>query len=318
MNVSKSQYREFCEAEDKMPVFSMAWWLDAICGEDGWDVLLYHENDEIIAAMPYYISKILFFKINKMPVLTQSLGIYLKYPPDLESGKKLSLEKTVYTNFISKLPRADAHFINFHYSVTNWLPFFWNGFRQTTRYTYVIEDISDVTIVYNNFSRAKKKNIKRASEILKVKFDLSAQEFYDHHKYTMGQKGQKVLYTYRVFERLYRSSYENRSGRTIYAIDSDDNIHSAIFCVWDNNSAYDLISTIDDKFKNSGSASLLVQELIKYLSGKVNKFDFEGSMFESVENSFRQFGTVQKPYHRIYRIDNILLRFVYQFILNQV
>ena len=30
---------------------------------------------------------------------------------------------------------------NFHYGITDWLPFYWEGYRQTTRYTYMLKDI---------------------------------------------------------------------------------------------------------------------------------------------------------------------------------
>lgn len=150
-------YRSFCQKEKGIPLFSLDWWLDAVCGNEGWDVLLYYNNDEVVASMPFYVKKRLFFKINKMPILTQSLGIFLKYPSGLDASGKLKLEKKVYSYFINNLPKADAFFINFHYTVTNWLPFYWSGFKQTTKYTYAITDISDSVKVFDNFSRARKR-----------------------------------------------------------------------------------------------------------------------------------------------------------------
>ncbi|HUS86923.1 MAG TPA: GNAT family N-acetyltransferase [Bacteroidales bacterium] len=309
----KELYFEFCNSETGIPVYSKPWWLDAVCGEENWDVLLYHEADELIASMPYYLTRKLFSKVIKMPILTQALGIYIKYPVNLSSNNKLSLEKKIYSYFISILPKVGAQFHNFHYSATNWLPFFWNGYRQTTRYTYVIEDISDAGKVFDNFSHAKQKNIRKSEKLLDVKFDLSPKDFYNLHHYTLKQHRSRIVYSFETFKRLYESAYTNNAGRTIYAVDDDKVIHSAIFCVWDDNSAYDLISTIDKDYRNSGSASLLVWELIKLLSNKVNKFDFEGSMDESVEKSFRQFGAIQYPYFRVYRIDNPVLKLAYQF-----
>ena len=48
-----------------------------------------------------------------------------------------------------------------------------------------------------------------------------------------------------------------------------------------------------------GLADRSIREIIKYVSSKTGKFDFEGSMIEWVENSFRQFTTVQMPYFNI-------------------
>ena len=95
--------------------------------------------------------------------------------------------------------------------------------------------------------------------------------------------------------------YQKNCGKTIYASDQSGNIHSALFIIWNNYSAYNLISTIDPDYRNSGSTSLLIWEMIKYISDKTERFDFEGSMIEGVERSFRQFGAKQIPYFLIYK-----------------
>jgi len=52
----------------------------------------------------------------------------------------------------------------------------------------------------------------------------------------------------------------------------------------------------------------LVKEIIKYVSNYTNKFDFEGSMIEGIENSFRQFGAIQKPYFAISKTTSRFLK----------
>ena len=53
---------------------------------------------------------------------------------------------------------------------------------------------------------------------------------------------------------------------------------------------------------------LCLWEAIKFASTVTNKFDFEGSMIESVEKYFRSFGAVQKPYFTITKTPSFLLR----------
>ena len=36
---NKEKYYTFCDIEKTVPIFSQAWWLDAVCGDD-WDVCL--------------------------------------------------------------------------------------------------------------------------------------------------------------------------------------------------------------------------------------------------------------------------------------
>jgi lipid II:glycine glycyltransferase (peptidoglycan interpeptide bridge formation enzyme) len=164
--------------------------------------------------------------------------------------------------------------------------------------------------VFQNFNHAKRKNIKKAEKFLEVRYDLPAKKFYENHKMTLEKQNSKISYSFEHFNRIYSSAYAHNAGRTIYAVDSEDNIHAGLFVIWDKNSAYDLISTIDPTFRNSGGASLLIREIIKFISTKTDKFDFEGSMIESVEKSFRQFGAKQKPYFDITKIDSKILKTV--------
>jgi hypothetical protein len=305
-NIEK--YREFCKVEENIPLFSKDWFLDSVCGVDNWDVALMEKGGEVLASMPYYKKRKAIFNIITMPKHAQTMGVYIKYPENQKYEKRLSYEKELMSGLIDQLPKVDYFNQSFHYSVTNWLPFYWRGYTQTTNYTYVIENLSNLESVFQNFNHAKRKNIKKAEKFLEVRFDLSAKEFYENHKMTLEKQNNKIAYSFDHFNKIYNSAYSHNAGRTIYAIDKDNNIHAGLFVIWDKNSAYDLISTIDPSFRNSGGASLLIREIIKFLSDKTDKFDFEGSMIESVEKSFRQFGAKQKPYFDISKIDSKILK----------
>jgi len=129
---------------------------------------------------------------------------------------------------------------------------------------------------------------------------LPKNAFYDNHELTLSKQGQKPSYGRELFCRIYDAAYSHEKGCTIYAVDQQGDIHGALFVIRDETSAYDLISTIDPEYRNSGSASLLVREIIRHMAQWVNKFDFEGSMIEPVENSFRQFGGKQRAYFQVY------------------
>jgi hypothetical protein len=305
---NKNIYRDYCSKKQNLPVFLYDWWLDAVCGPDSWDVALVMHNSEIAAFMPYYTKKVLFFNITTLPQLTQFLGPWINYPNDLKNSNKPEFEKKLMNELICQLPKFDHFEQNFHFSVENWLPFYWKGYEQTTRYTYIIEDLEHTDNILNNFTPSKRKNINKASELVEIKFDLPSDEFYEHHRTTLAKQGLKISYGEDTFRKIYDSAYKNGSGKTVYAVDKNGIIHSSLFVVWSKYSAYDLISSIDPDHKNSESASLLVWEMIKFLSKKTYRFDFEGSMIESVERSFRQFGTVQKAYFNISRSNSLSYR----------
>ncbi len=307
-NIEK--YRLFCKEEELIPIFSKDWYLDAVCGKDNWDVALVEKGGKIVASLPYFIKKKFFFTISVLPTHVQTLGIYIKYPKGQKYTKRLSYEQSISTLLIEQLPKVDYFDQSFHYSFTNWLPFYWKGYKQTIFYTYVIEDISNIEKVIVSFHPPKRRNIRKAEKLLTVKFDLGAEEFYMHHKIGLEKQNKKISYTFESFNTLYKNSYKHNAGRTIYAIDSDGNIHGAIFFIWDKQSGYYLINSVEPDFRNSGSIALLVKSILEFLSNKTEKFDFEGSMIEPVAESYRQFGTTQQAYFNITKVNSKLLKSV--------
>lgn len=302
----KQKYRTLCEQESTIPIFSQAWWLDAVSG-DNWDVVLVEKGGIIQASMPYLPRKRFGLTTISQPVLTQNLGPWLR-PSSAKYAKQLSQEKELLQALFAKLPPHANYSQNWHFSRTNWLPLYWKGYQQTTRYTYVIEDISNLEKVFSEFEHSKRKNIKKSESLIKIVYDISAEEFYENHKMTLKKQGAEISYSFPTFKKIYDEGYRRNQVRTIAAYDADANLHAALFVVWDKMSAYDLISTIDPDYRVFGAASVLVREMIQYTSGFVNKFDFEGSMIESVERSFRQFGAKQIPYFSVSKINSNLLK----------
>lgn len=302
----KERYRKLCEEEASLPIFSQAWWLDAVAGYN-WDVCLVEKGDVIHASMPYVIKKKYGLTLLTQPQLTQNLGPWIK-PSATKYSKKLSRQKELMEALIDQLPKYHYFSQNWHYSQTNWLPFFWRNFEQTTRYTYVIEDLSNLDKVFGEFDHSKRKNINKSEALVDVVFDISAEDFYNNHKLTLSKQGSEINYSFDLFKKIYEEGYKRGQAATIGAYDADGKLHAALFVIWDKISAYDLISTIDPDYRDYGAASVLIRDVIKYVSKFVNKFDFEGSMIEPIERSFRAFGAIQTPYFTVTRTPYKLLK----------
>ena len=302
---AKERYRQLCREEDTLSVFQQDWWLDAVCGENNWNVILSERKGQIAGALPYYFQ----YSGRKIriltPQLTQSIGIWLRKNGTKKYVKELSEEMDVLNSLIEQLeelPLLTCQIKN-NIKLTNWLPFYWKGFSLTTYYSYRIEDISDTEKVWEEFANMKKKNINKAlREGIEIHFDLSAEDFYNNHTLTLKKQGKSISYTREFFFRIYEAAYSHKAGRTIYATDTAGNLHGALFVIWNKECAYDLISTSDPDYRTSGASSLLIYEMIKFLSDEgIKVFDFEGSMIPGVEESFRHFGARQTPYFLIWK-----------------
>lgn len=311
-NSKKNQYREFCRKEKNIPIFSKDWWLDSVCGEQNWDVIIIEKNNQIVATFPFFIKKKFIWSIITMPVLTQNLGPYFIYPKNQKYQKKLSFEKEVINKIISQLPSFDNLNLSLHNNISNWLPFYWKNFNSNLSYTYVIDNLNNIENVFNNLSPSYRNKIKKAQKIVKVKRGLKISDFYKLNKMTFDRQKIKIRYNLDFLSNHDRVIAENNSREIFYAIDSSEKIHSALYLTWDEQTSYVHLVGEDPNFRNSSAGILLIWEAIKFTRNelKLNNFDFEGSMIEQVEKVRRSFGAKQKPYITLDKCNSKLLKII--------
>lgn len=304
---NKEKYRKLCSSELTIPIFSKDWWLDAVVGEENWDVVLVEKDDKIVASLPYVLKKKKFNRYIYMPVLTQTAGVWLSYPKGQKYANKLSFEKEVCKEIIENLPYIDSFSQNFHYSFTNWLPFYWKDFKQTTRYTYVLENLHDHDNIFKNFKSNIKTDIKKATKKVEIAETNDLVIFWNLIEKTFQRQNTNIPYSFNFLENIDKACVQNNCRKLLIARDSGGNIHAGVYIVWDAQSAYYLISGGDPNLRNSGATSLLIWEAIKFSSIVTKSFDFEGSMMYPIERFFSAFGAIQKPYFNISKTNSKLL-----------
>lgn len=306
---SKDLYRRFAASESSIPIFSRPWWLDATAGESSWDVAIIERGGQIVGSLPYAIKSKYSFTVLTQPQLTQTLGPWLR-ESTAKYANKLGWQKDVMQELIAKLPFF-VHFAqNWHYSQTNWLPFFWNGFRQTTKYTYVLSDLSNEDVLWEGLRENIRSDIRKASTRvnLRVRDDVDVKTFLKLNRHVFARQGRKLPYPDSLVERLDNACLEREARKIFIAEDKRGRMHAGAYIIWDENSAYYLMGGSDPALRNSGAGSLCLWEAIKFASKVTRRFDFEGSMLESVERYFRAFGAQQMPYFRVYKTPSKVLQ----------
>ncbi|MDR1181087.1 MAG: GNAT family N-acetyltransferase [Bacteroidales bacterium] len=292
---NKDRYEIFCKEQKNIPLFLQKWWMDAVCAGKEWDVFLYEENSEVKAVFVFHYIKRYGFKFILQPQLTQYNGIWINYPPHIPDHKKRSLEKKIIYFFIGRLDAEKYIYYEqaFHYSFVNWLPFYWKGYTQTTRYTYQLKDLSDMEQCFAQFSSSKQRQIRKAEKELIVDFDCSEEEFYRELTDNLHLQNKKFVCSKQLFLHVYQACVSRKQGKIIAIRNQDRQLYAAAFVVWDSASAYLLLYTIHPHYRSSGASSRMVWEAIQFVSDKVAIFDFEGSINETVESSYSRFGTEQ-------------------------
>ena len=293
-----------------MPIFLQDWWLDAVCDEGIWDAAMVGEGNDIQGVMPYYLVKgKLGHVFNTMPRLTQVLGPWLRYPEDQKSWSRLAFDKKVMTALIRQLPAFDHFTQSFHYSVSNWLPFHWQGFDQSSGYTYVIDDLSDLSNVYDNFRGNIRREIKKAAKSVSITQENDIDTFFHEALLkTYQRQGKQLPVSLDFLKRLDRACAERDKRVIFFARDPEDRVHAALYVVWDDESAYHLMSGGDPELRHSGATSLLMWQAMQWAAGRVRRFDFEGSMKEPIEQFFRSFGAIPRNYFFISKTNSRFLK----------
>ncbi|SFP18214.1 GNAT family N-acetyltransferase [Enterovibrio norvegicus] len=306
-NIEK--YSALCAKEQSIPIFIRDWWLDSVCGEGNWDVVLLENKSEIIAALPYNKTKIRSFDAITNPSLSQNHGPWLKEIKG-KSNKRISTEYKLISELYEKLPNFDYYSANWHYSLKNWLPLRWLGYTQTSYYTYIIEDISDLKRVLDGFTSSYRNKIKKAMEIVSIHTGLGIEDFYYINKKTFDRQGIDIPYSLAFIKDHDRALSDNKSREIFFAEDKDGNIHSSLYLTWDHDSAYVHMVGEDPDFRNSGAGILLIWEAIQYANKVlgVNRFDFEGSMLPNVERVRRDCGAVPVAYFHIEKYNSKVLK----------
>ena len=305
---NKERYIEFCKKEP-IPIYSQYWWLDAVCADGEWNVLLFEKGGEIWASMPIYKKKKYIFDIITMPKLTKNMGVYIKYPENQKYYKKLSWEKEIMKYFIEKLPKFDYFDISLHYDVQNWLPFYWKGFKSDVAYSYIIKDTDNIDLVWSSFASEVRTKIKKAKKKVTAHETQDINELYSLIKKTYERQDKTPPYPIEFLQKLDSACKKNNARKILIAKDDEGNAHSAIFFVWDKKSVYLLISGGDPKLRNSGAKNLLVWEAINFASQNKLDFDFEGSMVENIEKYNYSFGAKQSVFFNISKINSKILNF---------
>lgn len=307
MTNNKEKYKNFCEQNKGIPLFLTYGWYSALYSED-WDIVLTEKNGNILGFLPYIVSKKKTFQFIRPPFLTPYQGIWFNYPSDQKYSNRLSFEKEITTKIIKSLPQVDSFQQKFLPEFTNWLPFYWNTFEQTTRYTYIIEDISDTEKVWKNFKESIRREVRKAEKSLVIEVIEDVTLLYNLKIDVYNSNDETYPIPKELLINAFIYTQKNNAGELLAAKDNDGNIHSILFYVWDKTSAYYLHGGTYNKFKTTGSMSLLLWDAIKRSSKRTQSFNFEGSMIESIERYFRAFGGQQVPYFEIKRTDSKLLK----------
>lgn len=303
--MNKEQFNKLCDNE-YLPVFYQPWWLDLVYGSDKWEIIAAYKGDNLLAIMPVSVRRKFKFSFMMMPSYTPYQGPWLFIQEGATTQKRYSDENKALEQIVKQIPAVSRFQMNFHFKVLNGLSFYWQGYNLEFGYTYLLKYSSDNQTIFKAFKPNLKRDIKSAEKSLRIVYN-SESDIRKAVEMTYSRQSKEIP-DFDKMKQIVETGIRRGCGRVYSAYDEKDNLHASIFIVWDNKTAYYLLSGGHPKFRKSGATSLLIWKAIIDVSEHVEAFDFEGSMVQPIEYFFRGFGAERIPYLRVHKYNSKIIK----------
>jgi hypothetical protein len=288
-------------------LFFQPWWLEAVA-PGCWDVITVRRGEEVAAVLPYTFKRRLNrYLLLEMPPLTPYLGPWLR-DSDAKYANRLAEQKDLMCELVEKLPQFAVFNHCFHPSVSNWLPFYWKGFSQATRYTYVLDGFGTKEERWEGLRDNIRTDIRKAQKQVAVEDSQDLARFLQLWRATFNRQGRRTPYGEEVVERIDEACRRNGTRKILLAVDAQGRAHAAVYLVWDACAVYNLMTGGDPELRHSGATSLLLWTAIESALQQRKSFDFEGSVVEPIERFFRAFGGRQTPFFQVSKVNSRIVQ----------
>jgi hypothetical protein len=280
-------------------LFQDPWWLD-LTTDGNWDEAIVTNPEGVIARLPYRTLRRYGATILTQPRLTPYAGPWFR-PSSAKASNQFSERRRLTTELLSQLPRFDLFSQNLWPGIPDCLPFHWAGYSQCTFYTNWHRDLSSPELLWSNFLKETRAEIRKAQDRVEVVVSNDVERLCDLHELTFTQQGLKVPRERAFLRRIVEGAISKGHARIVFAMDEQSNAHAVNLIVFDHRSAHYLIGGSDARHRTSGAASLLVWDAIQFAARTCKLFDFEGSMVEGISRFFRGFNPESIPISHVYR-----------------
>ncbi|MEO1517217.1 MAG: GNAT family N-acetyltransferase [Bacteroidota bacterium] len=299
-------YRQFCREQEQLPIFLQDWWLDEVCAAGRWQVAICRDAEgKLEAALPYFIHRRWKLPAIVQPPLTPCVGpIFREDLSHLKLHKQYSKRDLAIASLLDQLPGMVYCELPLIPGGQDWMAFHRAGFEQQRAYTYVLEDASDLNVVFSGFASNVRNYIRRAREQLTVCEHEDIALLHQLLTQTFERQNLRSPLSLDLLQRLDRAARQRGQCRFLIVKNAQEQVHAGVFLVWDRQKMYNLMLGADTQLRAGGAVQLLLWKAIQLASELGLAFDFEGSMLPSVETMFRGFGGRRVGYHRLYRYGN--------------
>jgi hypothetical protein len=274
-----------------LPIFQQSWWLDALCGADGWKAGTVFENEQGHALV--------------WPVFTKTFGPlrYLTLPPFTQQLDWAFDEKQHYryTGFFEQDRRAVLFRLALPDTPGNRQLLENRGFVCKKGFTYRISRPATVEQAWQKISATARARIRKSAAVLQVRQDNDPNKLYQLVVKSHRRHGLGIGISANICSRLVQACVEKDRGGIFLAEDDRGRVHAAALAVWDEQRLYYLLAGMDDAIQQTGAARLLIWHTMQLAFSKGLDYDFHGGMSPEVGSVYASMGAEPSFYLRAVR-----------------
>ena len=260
---------------------------------------IYDQKKNLVGFMPVFNS-------NNSRVIAQST-MYIPYGGPVIFN--LPNEERNKIRFIRNVEKSLCSYLQSNYDEVNFstdnniidiMPFIRANFTPEVRYTYKLDLSIGIEKIYNNFGSDRKKDIRKANN-RNVEFVVdSTMKYFDVNK-AMKWEAKYGFESTSDFVKTYIKETINNNRGMCFVAKENDKIIGGVHIAWDSNTAYILYSYYEDE-KDDIAIAYIYYKMFEYLINNniVRYMDFEGSVFESIEDWNISFGAYQSRFYNLH------------------
>lgn len=290
-----------------MPIQFSPKWMDAVCIKGDWDVILERgPKGKLLGLLVYHIRKYRGFTLILMPPMTAYNGLFFFYPKGTKGHTKISYQNKVTEKLFDRLPKCSFYYQQYHPSYDNWLSLYWKGYKETTRYTYLMDKTIGEPVLRKNLKGNLRRNFKFIEEACTIE-DLGFDSFWPNLQKSFEERGRPIPYNKTVMENLFEAFGQTKQLTVKACRHKETNaLISGVVLASDETTTYYIASYYLPEATPKSSLGYVFWRSIFDSDTKI--CDFEGSMLKEVEYFLRAFGGQLTPHYKIWKIHNPLLR----------
>ena len=294
--IAPKTWDAFVEASPQGMIYSCYDYISTL--EPEWHAVIVRSNDIIHAVMPFTLKKKAGITYSTQPVFTQYWGIMFRRA---EANTAKSFEqKRQWVKLIIKALPPDIRLFNYNFSPAfdYPLPFFWNGFTVSPRYSNHIDLDRSIDDLWSNISEKARGHIRKVEKDgVTVRIGHEIDEVVRIFRKAKEQKIKNMTDSnYKAIRDIAHHYAQKDMCYTIIANDAAGKpIAGTIYFKFRDTTIHFLGST-DPEYKGRGAMSLIIWKALQNARDNSKTFDFEGSMIEPVEQFFLSFGSTPVPY----------------------